>query len=74
MYRLLRNHLHDRNFFNFYLANFCVATLLIILIYNFCYFGDDVFHRTIGFATVVSCGAEIAQIFLEELFAATFAR
>ena len=58
-YRFLRNHLHDRSF---YLANFCVATLLIILTYNFCYFGGDVFHQTIGFATGVSCGAEIAHI------------
>jgi hypothetical protein len=70
-YRFLRNHLHDRNF---YLANFCVATLLIILTYNFCYFGGDVFQQTIGFATGVSCGGEIAHIFLEELFSATFAR
>ena len=70
-YRFVRNHLHDRNFF---LANFCAATLLVILTYNFCYFGGDVFHQTVGFATGVSCGAEVAHIFLEELFATTFAR
>ena len=70
-YRFLRNHLHDRHF---YLATFCASALLIILGYNFCYFGGDVFHQNVGFATGVACGAETAHIFLEELLCATFAR
>ena len=70
-FRFLRNHLHDMHF---YLATFCASALLIILGYNFCYFGGDVFHQNVGFATGVACDADTAHIFLEELLCATFAR
>ena len=57
-------------------AELIASALKVILRHTitYCLFDGDVFQQIIGFATGISCGAEVANIFIFALTAAVFAR
>jgi hypothetical protein len=70
-YTLLREYLHERDC---PYADFIVAALRIVLNRNYCLFDDQVYRQFIGFATGISCGAEIANLFIYVLTRHVFKR
>ena len=70
-YTLLRSFLRERGC---KYADFIVNALRIILNRNYCCFNGETFRQHIGFATGISCGAEIANIFIFVLTRHVFAR
>ena len=60
-YTLLQLHLHQRGC---QYANFIVAALRIVLNQNYCPFDSKVYRQFIGFATGISCGGEVANLFV----------
>jgi hypothetical protein len=55
-------------------ADFIVAALRIVLIRNYCLFDDKVYRQFIGFATGISCGGEVANMFIYVLTRHVFKR
>ena len=70
-YTLLREYLHERDC---PYADFIVAALRIVLIRNYCLFDDKVYRQFIGFATGISWGGEVANMFIYVLTRHVFKR
>ena len=70
-YVLLRRHLNAQGC---RYTDFVIAALRIILNRNYCVFNGRTWRQFIGFATGISCGAEIANLFIYVLTRFVFRR
>ena len=70
-YALLEKHLQASGCRH---TSFIVAALRIILNRNYCKFNGQTWRQRIGFATGISCGVEVANLFIYALTRFVFRR